>query len=84
MSPQQGQFTLSYLFRIIFWIAVSLGLFRASAAFDDIRSLVLFLMATAAAGAAVGGLFGKMIVGALIALIIFIVAAILLPAVMVA
>lgn len=80
------QFSLGYLMLEIFWVAVALGCFRA--AFDSTTepyaATTLFMLAgMVTAGAAIGGLFGRMAIGALVGFGIILVLG-LLPAVMVA
>jgi hypothetical protein len=81
------QFSFGYVMLEIFWVAVALGFFRA--AFSpplepyDASSLFLFV-GIAAAGAAFGGLFGRMVIGAIAAVAIALLLGLLLPAVMVA
>jgi hypothetical protein len=67
------QFSLGYLFLILFWFALSLGLWRVAPswryfgypAFVDIGQLLQVLM-LASMGAAVGGFFKRMWIGAIL------------------
>ncbi len=66
------QFSLSYLFAEVFWIAAALGCatqaFRLPRATDvDLLQALLLCISGLFAGAAVGGLFGRMIIGFLAA-----------------
>ena len=65
------QFSLSYLFLEIFWIALALGItrfviwtFSANSALLDTLRFVLVPGGLACYGASVGGCFGKMRIGA--------------------
>src|SRR5207302_7679536 len=76
------QFSLGYLFLELFWVATSLGLFRA-ANYDEqgLHGLFLVIAGVAAAGAAFGGLFGNMLAGVGWTLFVATIIGMLLPAV---
>jgi hypothetical protein len=61
------QFSLGYLLLEIFWVGAALGLFRAAVAVDDSASQPLLLAGIGATGAAIGGLSGRMRIGAAVA-----------------
>lgn len=78
------QFSLSYLMLETFWVASALGSFRAGMSLpDDFEWLGLpaILFSVASAGAAIGGLYGRMIMGALIAIALMLIGALFVPAV---
>jgi len=59
------QYSLSYLLLDIFWWAVALASVRAlDAGLGDSMHFALFILACATIGAAVGGLFRQMFLGA--------------------
>ena len=79
------QFSLGYLMLETFWVALALGSFRAAMSLpEDFEWLGLpaILFSIDAAGAAIGGLYGRMIMGALIAIGLILIGALFVPAVM--
>jgi hypothetical protein len=82
---KRSQFSLRYLLLETLWVAISLGSFRASAILTDEYGgpyWPLFLVGIVTSGAALGGLFGNMLRGAIWTVLIAFVAALLMPAVM--
>jgi hypothetical protein len=82
------QFSLGYLLLEIFWVAAALGSFRAIMALPEEYAAAgppLLLAAVVAVGAALGGVFGQMRWGAVLAVLLALVSGLLLlPAVMTA
>lgn len=71
------QFSLSYLLLEIFWIALSLGfvsqaIYLSPSPDISFQRICLLLPAIAFAGAAVGGIFGRMTAGFLVTYALFV------------
>ena len=79
------QFSLGYLLLEISLVGAAMGMFRAATALPEgyeALGLVLLVASVGAGGAAIGGLFGRMLEGVFWAIAFGILAALFMPAVM--
>jgi hypothetical protein len=64
------QFTLSYLFLEMFWIAAALGCFSQLLRVQDVFWMVLVIYGVLFSAVAIGGLFRRMVLGFLIGFVL--------------